>query len=332
MGEIIESKRLNIEKAGKKFKETMNKAEDTNTTINYNSQWKTCRNWLLAYGLNDTLPTQPQDLAKYLVAISSKKISTIKLAVAAINFKHKEAGHPAPGEHPAIKKYLKGLNKEKIEKGEHVGQVKPLTLFDIARIEATACLRRSEKRVAGENVPRKRGTERLHTARIRGQIEIAIIKTLHSGMLRVSELTDLRKKDLTMDPEDGSGILKIRRSKTDQDGSKADQVYLPPETVQAIKKVYPPYSTPEERIFPYTPQHVRQKIKSACQAAGIDDWERCSSHSGRVGMAIDLSKEKQPLHAVQQAGRWKSANMPARYIRGTELKRGAVAQLFGGKI
>ena len=329
-GEIIESKGMVIDQAGRKFQATMDKSESSNTTINYNSQWRTCRNWLLAHGLNDTLPTQPQDLAKYLVAISSKKISTIKLAVAAINFKHREAGHPAPGEHPAIKKYLKGLNKEKIEKGEHADQVKPLTLFDIVRIEATACLRRTEKRVGGKSVARQRGTERMHTARIRGQIEIAIIKTLHSGMLRVSELIELRKKDLSVD-EDGSGILTIRKSKTDQRGD-GDEVYIPAETVQAIKKTYPSHLTSEDKIFPYTPQHVRQKIKAACFAAGIDDWERISSHSGRIGMAVDLSNDRQPLQAVQVAGRWQSANMPAHYIRGTELKRGAVAQLFGGKI
>ena len=40
-----------------------------------------------------------------------------------------------------------------------------------------------------------------------------------------------------------------------------------------------------------------------------------SGHSGRVGLAIRMTRRGAPLQAVQTHGRWKSPSMPARYTR-----------------
>ena len=43
--------------------------------------------------------------------------------------------------------------------------------------------------------------------------------------------------------------------------------------------------------------------------------EGCSGHSGRVGLAIRMTRRGAPLQAVQTHGRWKSPSMPASYTR-----------------
>ena len=54
-----------------------------------------------------------------------------------------------------------------------------------------------------------------------------------------------------------------------------------------------------------------------CPGASI----RCAAglgegYSGRVGLAIRMTRRGAPLQAVQTHGRWKSPSMPARYTRG----------------
>ena len=47
------------------------------------------------------------------------------------------------------------------------------------------------------------------------------------------------------------------------------------------------------------------------RAAGLGE-----GYSGRVGLAIRMTRRGAPLQAVQTHGRWKSPQMPARYTRG----------------
>jgi hypothetical protein len=54
--------------------------------------------------------------------------------------------------------------------------------------------------------------------------------------------------------------------------------------------------------------------------------ERVSGHSLRVGMAQDLIASGADLPGVMQAGRWRTAAMPALYGRKLLAGRGAVAR------
>ena len=56
------------------------------------------------------------------------------------------------------------------------------------------------------------------------------------------------------------------------------------------------------------------RIASKARVAG--QGEGYSGHSGRVNLAIRMSRRGAPLQAVQTHGRWKSLAMPARYTRG----------------
>ena len=59
---------------------------------------------------------------------------------------------------------------------------------------------------------------------------------------------------------------------------------------------------------------ISRRVDGMARAAGLG--EEYSSCSGRVGLAIRMTRRGAPLQAVQTHGRWKSPQMPARYTRG----------------
>ena len=70
---------------------------------------------------------------------------------------------------------------------------------------------------------------------------------------------------------------------------------------------------------------------SAGRARETGLGEGFTGHSGRVGMAQDLSASGVELPALMNAGRWKSPKMPARYTERQAAGRGAVARHYQKK-
>ena len=64
-------------------------------------------------------------------------------------------------------------------------------------------------------------------------------------------------------------------------------------------------------------------IVAAAAAAGIA--RRVTAHSGRVGLASELTARGASTTAVMLAGNWKTARMVAHYSAGATAERGAVA-------
>ena len=95
------------------------------------------------------------------------------------------------------------------------------------------------------------------------------------------------------------GRVTVRRSKTDQDGEGAVQ-YLGKAAAADLRK-----------IRPVPGRTLARRTAAAAKAAGLEG--AFSGHSGRVGMARDLVAAGASVAAVQVAGRWESARMPARY-------------------
>ena len=81
------------------------------------------------------------------------------------------------------------------------------------------------------------------------------------------------------------------------------------------------------RSAPLAHQVQRPRNVAASAAAGLEGT--FSGHSQRVGMARDLVASGASVAAVQVAGRWASAAMPAHYARGELAARGAVARFHG---
>ena len=72
---------------------------------------------------------------------------------------------------------------------------------------------------------------------------------------------------------------------------------------------------------------VARTFKRLAALVGMDPAD-ISGHSARVGMAQDLTSDGASLPEVMQAGRWKSAAMPARYAEHQAAHRGAIAKFF----
>ena len=72
---------------------------------------------------------------------------------------------------------------------------------------------------------------------------------------------------------------------------------------------------------------ARRIIKARAAAAGVEG--SISGHSLRVGSAVSLAQAS--VVDMQNAGRWKSPQMPAHYAKAELAERGAVARFFYGK-
>lgn len=67
-------------------------------------------------------------------------------------------------------------------------------------------------------------------------------------------------------------------------------------------------------VFGLSMSQISRRVDSMARVAGLG--EGYSGHSGRVGLALRMTRRGAPLQAVQTHGRWKSPAMPARYTRG----------------
>ncbi len=192
---------------------------------------------------------------------------------------------------------MRGLRRERPQKP---AQVSGLACEVIAKIEG------------GGGAPRKG----------RGNVDIALVRTLRDGLLRRSEAAALQWQDLSTE-SDGSARLHIARSKTDQE-ARGHVAYLTPATATCLLRIKPTGALPEDRIFAMSARSGANRIKAAALAAGTEG--RFAGHSGRVGCAQDLTARGAGLTELQVAGRGQSATMPALYARNQLAGRRAVAK------
>ena len=92
-------------------------------------------------------------------------------------------------------------------------------------------------------------------------------------------------------------LLTVRTSKTNQEGDAADVRYLKNGAANAIRTL---------------------------RAAGIE--ARVTAHSGRVGLASELTARGASTTEVMLAGNWRTSRMVAHYSAGATAERGAVAK------
>ena len=72
-----------------------------------------------------------------------------------------------------------------------------------------------------------------------------------------------------------------------------------------------------------TGQSIARRLTAAASAAGIEG--RITGHSGRVGLAVELTRRGAPEQATAKAGGWKSSRMVAHYAAAVAAEQGAVA-------
>ena len=288
-----------------------------NTRRAYRTAWAAFARWADGEGFQ-ALPAAPAAVAAYRAARSEagRSLSSLHLARQAIRAAHIEAGEADPAASEGVRRVLRGLSRQRAGQGGR-RQAAALTAEALAAIRATAAAPR-----AG---PTGR-TESPEAARIRGAVDVALASVMRDAMLRRSEAAALEWADVELRP-DGSGRLRVRRSKTDQEGEGAVQ-YLGKGTAAALREIRPENPDPDARVFGLrSGRSVARRLAAMARAAGLEG--AFSGHSARVGMARDLVASGASVAAVQIAGRWASARMPAHYARGELAARGAVARFYG---
>ena len=198
-------------------------------------------------------------------------------------------------------------------------QARALGLAELAAIRATATRPRT-----GRQSGRTESGER---ARERGLADVALCAVLFFAGLRRSEAAALVWSDVEPGA-DGSGLLAVRRGKTDTEAEGSVR-YLPRAAMEALVAIRPEGTGPESSVFGLSGRQVGRRVAAAAAAAGLGGG--FSGHSGRVGLAAELSRAGASTHEIAAAGGWQSAGMVIRYTRKETAKRGAVARYLEGR-
>ncbi len=191
-------------------------------------------------------------------------------------------------------------------------------LAKLAAIKATAGSPRTGRQ-SGRTGSRER-------ARARGLADVALCSVLSYAGLRRSEAAALVWGDVEAS-DDGSGLLWVRRSKADRE-------------VEGSARYLPPGGDGSPRGLPSGRCRARGSGVRALGPAGRParvgrrprrrPREGFSGHSGRTGLAAELSRSGASTHEIAAAGGWRSPGMVIRYTRKVTAKRGTVAKYLEG--
>ena len=258
-------------------------------------------------------PLADATLATYLAELhdQGRAPASASTAVAAACFRARLAGEPSPaGERTA--RVLGGYRRTAGDRGR--GQARPFGAADLAAVLAT-CQR-----------PRRRGrgVESDPVALERGRLDAVIAGLLFMAGMRRSEVSALHWADVA-DAADGDGVLvTVRRSKTNQEGETTDVRFVKGGVARAIRTLRAAVNPgPADRVVPLSPKMVGLRFQAAARAAGV---EHVTAHSGRVGLASELTSRGASTTDVMLAGNWKTSRMVAHYSAGATAERGAVAR------
>lgn len=147
---------------------------------------------------------------------------------------------------------------------------------------------------------------------------------------RASEICGFRVKDLQRQ-DDGSSLLFVSRSKTDQNGQGA-YAFLSSKGTDAVidwideagLKADHAILTKSQRGGSKTPMDPATLSRIIRRCTGRND---VSAHSTRVGGVQDAFRLGCDLSSIMVAGRWTSPEMPARYARRLLASQSAAARV-----
>ena len=246
-----------------------------NTTKSDLADWNDFTSWCIEHRCPG-LPAAPDVVGRYLedlVETRGKALTTARNRLAAIAAAHRLGKHPDPVKAPLVKATLKRLAREY---GKLRKQANGLTSEALAAVKVTARIQRVHQ-------GKRRRKETESRAAMRAAVDLALLEVMRDGLLRGSEASALRWGDLEFHT-DGSGLLHVLRSKTDQTAEGA-VLYLGPGAVDALLAIRPQEAVidPAAIIFGLSARQISRRIKAATKMAGLGDG--FSAHSPRVGMA-----------------------------------------------
>ena len=237
---------------------------------------------------------------------------SLNITLAAIRSAHRAGKQPDPTDDLRVRAVTHGYRRIQAEQGRRSRQAKGLSKADLAAVIAVADMN-------GD----------IFAAR-----DIAVVSRLHEGLLRRGECAALRVGDFSREP-DGSGRLRITRSKTDQEGQghilflgekAADRVArwldAAPANADAplFRSIRKNGCVRRCGLAKNTVYKIVRKRGEAAEIFGL------TGHSGRVGMAQSLIAFGAGIGEVAIAGRWKSVEQVIHYASRQEAGRSAIAK------
>src|SRR5664280_1599958 len=174
----------------------------------YASDWTRFAGWCDRRGLS-ALPATPATLGAYLTAAVTDPAgpayvpATLARWVAAVNFTHRQAGHPAPGAHPHVGELLAGIRRSR---GRPPARRDALVTADLRAILAG---------LPGTGWP----------GVVAGRRDAALLVLGFAGAFRRAELAGLAVSDVRAHPSDGLHVM-VRTAKNDP--GRAGQVKAVP--------------------------------------------------------------------------------------------------------
>ena len=271
-----------------------------NTRRAYSAAWRSFTDYAAGSG-ECVMPALPEVVAGFVATrqVAGLSISSIRLALAAIAKAHQVQGHGNPCAHTLVRETVRGFARQQSTRTRR--QAKPLT------VEAVAAIRGSLNGKADAN---------WRTAR-----DIALVSVLASAALRRSEASALTWRDVDLE----SQTLTVRRSKTDQDGEGA-VVALSQHAVRDLARLRTMRPADDgASVFGVSDSQICRIVKRLAEQAGLGTG--FSGHSGRVGVAITMTKAGAPAQVVQRQGRWTDSKMLSTYTR--QLAATDAAQYLG---
>ncbi|MCY4431903.1 MAG: tyrosine-type recombinase/integrase [Rhodospirillales bacterium] len=260
----------------------------------YQTAWLAWSAWAETHGARE-LPANPGAVAEYLAArfATGAGMGTLRVAVAAIAAVHELKDHPSPCVNRIVRTAMQGFARQSAERGAEVRQAKGLTAEAVAAI-------------------RGKLSDRVQTSK-RAARDMAIVSVMADAGLRRSEAAALEWRDVA-EEADGSGRITVRRSKTDQEADGA-VVAITADAMADLDrlKAWRRPSDGTDRVFGLSGRQIARRIAAAAKAAGLGDG--FSGHSGRVGMALRMTRNGAPAAATMRQGRWSTTRMVARYTR-----------------
>jgi integrase len=277
-------------------------AQADNTRRAYRVGWNDFSAYCHDNGFN-TLPASPQSVGLYVTALAARaKVATIRLYLAAIAEKHREAGLDSPTAHEVVRRIVRGIARTN---GASQTRKSAVTLDHLRAILLE---------VGGDDLKAKR--------------DRAMILLGFAAALRRSELAALRIEDLRF--EKRGLIVMIRRSKTDQE-AKGVEIAVPFVAHRslcaagAVKAwieassitagpLFRPFSLHVQMLDkPIDGRDVANLVKRLTSKARLDgDF---SGHSLRAGFATSAASAKASLDAIARTTRHKSLAVLMSYVR-----------------
>lgn len=213
------------------------------------------------------------------------------MACVAIGEAHRLADQINPCAAPIVKTAMQGFARQAAE-SKTVKQARDLTSEAVAVIRAHLDLQRNREKAIKT---------------------MAIVSVVSEAGLRRSEAAALRWSDIER-ASDETGRITIRRSKTDQTGTGAVVAIIATAMADLDRlREFEKSPADSDFVFGLQGRQIANRIAAVAKAAGLGAG--FGGHSGRVGMALRMTRNGAPAETVMRQGRWSTTRMVARYTR-----------------